>query len=40
MADFTTGAWIVGGRVQHDINHDHFGDLSTAKVALDERLGT
>ena len=40
MADFTTSAWIVGGRVQHDINNDHYGDLSTANVSLDERLGS
>lgn len=39
MADFTTSSWIVGGRVRHDINNDHFGDLSTTNVALDERLG-
>ena len=40
MADFTAGAWIVGGRVQHDINRDHYGDLSTLNVVLDERLGS
>ena len=40
MADFTTSSWIVGGRVQHDINNDHYGDLSTYNVALDERLGS
>lgn len=40
MADFTTGAWIVGGRVQHDINRDHFGDLSTLNVVLDSKLGS
>lgn len=39
MADFKAAAWIVGGRVQHDINRDHFGDLSTYNIALDDRIG-
>lgn len=39
MADFKAAAWIVGGRVRHDINNDHFGDLSTLGVVLEERLG-
>jgi hypothetical protein len=37
---FTTSAWVVGGRVRHDINHDHYGDLSTLGVVLEERLGS
>lgn len=40
MATFTTGAWIVGGRVRHDINLDHFGDLSTLGVVLEEKIGS
>ena len=39
MPDFRTAAWIAGGRVTHDINRDHFGDLSTLGVVLEERLG-
>jgi hypothetical protein len=36
---FTTSSWIVGGRVRHDINLDHYGDLSSLNVVLAERLG-
>jgi hypothetical protein len=39
MADFTASAYIVGGRVQHDINRDHFGDLSTLNVVTEYALG-
>ena len=36
----TAAAWIVGGRVRHDINLDHFGDLSSLGVVLEEKIGS
>lgn len=38
-SNVTAGAWIIGGRVRHDINRDHFGDLSTLNVITDAPIG-
>jgi hypothetical protein len=37
--DFSIGAWIVNDRWRHDINHDHFGDLSTVGVVIESPIG-
>jgi hypothetical protein len=36
---FTAHAYIVGDRWRHDINNDHFGDLSSLGVIIDAPVG-
>lgn len=36
---FGAYAYIVGDRWRHDINNDHFGDLSTLGVVIDAPVG-
>lgn len=36
---FGLGAYIVSDRWRHDINNDHFGDLSTLSVIIEAPIG-
>lgn len=36
---FTIHAYIVNDRWRHDINNDHFGDLSSLSVIIDAPVG-